>query len=144
MLRPAYRPGDARGGNLEDVPRPQAPGLVQPFFQRPGDPGAVFDGNSGARCSIGPIDPHLQEGAGPRAALADVRQLKAERGDPRSNLSSQFREIVEHRLGKKSAGRLRPLVAICNIDGGESPGKPTITEPEGLPDRPPCDRPILS
>ena len=38
---------------------------VQPLLQRPGDPGAVFNGNSGARGTIGPIDPHLQEGAGP-------------------------------------------------------------------------------
>src|SRR2546422_8798932 len=129
VTMPAHSPLDPRARHLQDIAIAQGARSVrvEPLFERPADPAAVFDRDVPWRT----VNADLDERSVRRPADAQVGQIEPQRFEPGSE--GLDKTLSEH--GKKSAGRTSPA------SGWEcSRGLPHVNRAPG-PGRQPSVRP---
>src|SRR5437667_2948044 len=102
VAMPAHGPLDPRARHLQDIAIPQGARSVrvEPLFECPADPAAVFDRDVPWRT----VNADLDERSVRRPADAQVGQIEPQRFEPGSE--GLDKTLSEH--GKKSAGRTSP------------------------------------
>src|SRR2546426_3724411 len=102
MAMPAHGPLDPRARHLQDIPIAQGTTRIEPLFERPADPAAVFDRDVPRRT----VNADLDERSVRRTADAQVGQIEPQCFQP--GPEGLDKTLSEHE--KKERAELRPLL----------------------------------
>src|SRR6266436_3336028 len=131
MAMPAHGPLDPRARHLQDIPIAQGTARIEPLFERPADPAAVFDRDVPRRT----VNADLDERSVRRTADAQVGQIEPQCFHP--GPEGLDKTLSEHE--KKARAELRPL-QDGNVAWGSSMSTERATEVRDHPSIPSARR----